>query len=328
MQKYYFKILKKNSYKYSILSMLLVLYSCSAIEATDISNNEINTIIPIEESILTSNIVNFKWSVIENADEYHIQVVSPSFDNSLEFALDSIISETSINFSLNPNQYQWRVKALNNISETNYSSPINFQVDEVVQLTDQTVILNFPDDEVYLNSIQNNFTWENLAHSDYYLYQLVKGNEFSNDVIEQNTTENNFYLLNTSQLDDDVYTWKVKGINSFSETPFSFRKFFFDTVIPNTPILLSPNDNETSTSDVTFKWNLGVDQGNIHSPVTSVIEVSISSDFNTLFDSINVSNNEIDFSFSTTGVFYWRVKAFDEAGNISFYSNPRIITIE
>lgn len=331
MQKYYSRILRKNS-NFLLLSTIIIilLYSCSEIISEDISEEQVTSILPSQDNVITTNTVNFKWSAVDGADEYQIQVAKPNFTNPIEYTIDSLITETEISFALSPNNYQWRVRALNNISETVYTNPIDFEVDEIIELTGQTVILNTPQNEVYVNSIQANFTWEYLSAADSYLFQLVRGDEFSNTIIEQNTTTNNFYLTTTQNLVEDRYTWKVRAKNSFSETSFSFKKFYFDKTLPNTPTLSNPSNNNTSTINTTvnFSWNLGVDGGNIHAPITNVLEIATANDFNTLFASVETDNNQLDYTFTTIGSFYWRVKAYDSAGNVGIYSIARQITIE
>lgn len=331
MQKYYSKILRKNS-NFLLLSTIIIIlsYSCSEIISEDISDEQITSILPNQDNVITTNTVNFKWSTVDGADEYQIQVAKPNFTNPIEYTIDSLITNTEISFALSPNNYQWRVRALNNISETIYTNSIDFEVDEIIELTDQTVILNTPQNEVYVNSIQANFTWEYLSAADSYLFQLVRGDEFSNTIIEQNTTTNNFYLTTTQNLVEDRYTWKVRAKNSFSETSFSFKKFYFDKTLPNTPTLSNPSNNNTSTvsTNINFSWNLGVDGGDIHAPITNVLEIATVNNFNTLFASVETENNQLDYTFTTIGSFYWRVKAYDSAGNVGLYSTVRQIIIE
>lgn len=328
MQNYYFKTLKKYSNILGFCFLATILVQCKSIIAEDISSEQISTILPTQDNVITSNSVNFKWTDVGFADQYQIQIVTPTFTSPTAYIIDSLVVSTDIDFTLTPNDYQWRVKALNNISETTYTEAVDFTVDEVIELTNQIVVLNTPINNVYLNSIQLNFTWDYLSAADSYLFQLVKGDEFSNDIIEQVTTTNNFYLPTTQTLEDDHYTWKVRATNSFSETAFAFKKFSIDSTVPNTPVLLNPLDGDTSTLNTNFDWNTGVDLGNIQSPTTSILEISTTSDFNTLFDEVEITQTEYDYTFATTGLYYWRVYSFDEAGNVGEYSETREITIE
>lgn len=330
MQNYCFKILKKQTKLILFCSsILLSIYSCEDIIAEDISDKEIATIIPLQNDVLTSSTINFKWEEVEFTDEYRIQIAKPNFTNPTEFTIDSLVSVTNISFALDPSLYQWRIKALNNISETNYSNPIDFEVDVEIDLSSQSVSLNSPQDNIYLNSIQQNFTWNFLIAADNYTFQLVRGDEFSNIIIEQETLiVDNFYLPEETNLEEDQYTWKVKGINASSQTFFAFRKFNFDNTLPNIPTLLSPTNTETVSNDVDFSWNLGVDGGEIHAPITNVLEISTTSNFASLFDVVEITENQTSYNFTSTGIYYWRVNAKDEAGNIGLFSEVREITIE
>lgn len=330
MQSYYFKILKKHS-KFILLNciILLSIYSCEDIIAEDISNENMETIIPLQNDMLTSSSINFKWEEVEFTDQYRIQIAKPNFINPTEFTIDSLVTVTDISFALEPNFYQWRVKALNNISETNYSTPIDFEVDIEIDLSSQIVILNSPQDGVFLNSIQQNFTWEFLTAADTYTFQLVKGDETSNNIVDQETLiQDNFYLPSITDLEEENYTWKVQAVNATSQTFFEFRQFGLDKTAPNTPSVLSPENAETVNSEVDFSWNLGVDGGVINAPIKSVLEISITSNFVVLFYSVELETNQHNYTFPTTGTFYWRVKAFDEAGNIGLNSNVREIIVE
>lgn len=329
MQKYCFKILKR--YHKVVLLMVVIsfaLYSCSEIIAEDISDKEINTIIPIQDDVIASNSITFKWSELDDVDAYQIQIVKPSFTNPVAFVIDSLVTVTNISFELSPNNYQWRVRGINNISETAYSEPIGFEVDEVIELTDQIVILSTPEEDVYLNTIQSNFTWNLLSAADSYVFQIVKGDENSNTIIEQATPTNNFYLPTETGLTEDLYTWKVKAKNAFSETVFAFRKFHYDITLPNTPVLLSPDNQVTSSTSVEFSWNTGTDGGNVHAPLTNVLEIATTNSFGSLINTSELTENNLNYTFATTGTYYWRVKTFDQAGNVGTYSEIREIIIE
>jgi len=96
------------------------------------------------------------------------------------------------------------------------------------------------------------------------------------------------------------------------------------------PIILPKqfSDNVTSTSIVTFNWSNGSDTGNIQSAITNTIQVSPDINFNTLLISEDTLNNSYQYTFSETGIYYWRVKTADAAGNQSDTSILRTITIE
>ena len=303
-------------------------YHCTSIFTVDISEDNITPILPTSNALLTTNDVEFKWKEVDFADTYNLQIVSPNFNSPNIYVIDSTITVSDIHISLNPGRYQWRVKAINNISETQYSSPISFEVDENIDLSHQSVSLQVPLDSIYRKDIQINFSWQNLSFADYYIFQIVKGNIFSNDILFQNDVYSNSFNPPIQLTDESEYTWKVKGVNSVSESQFSTRTLFIDRTLPNVPILTSPDDNANLSPYVTFTFNIGVDPGNVHAPIHYYLEISMSNNFSTLYDSMTNNLDHIEYHFQSVGTYYWRVKSIDEAGNESDFSNIRTVNIQ
>ncbi len=325
MQELFFKTIKRVEV-ITIIGIALLFCSCDSIFEEDISNDTIKTIIPKQNDTLKKNIVNFRWNSVEGVVDYQLQIVNPSFNNIDEFVVDSLITELEIDLSLNPAEYQWRIRGINNGYETDFSEPINFVVDSITDLSNQSILLNFPEDNKYLNSISTTFSWNKHFSATSYLFQLVKAD--SNNIIEQSTTNNDFYTPVEQSIDEDKYKWKVKGINDFSETVFTERVVFIDKTSPNIPSLTSPDDNlEMTLLSVTFDWDLGVDGGNTHAPISRTLEISTEDNFATILFETELMVDTFNYTFGNTGTFYWRVKAIDSADNESNYSTVRKIVI-
>lgn len=90
----------------------------------DISNSQIELIAPANNvSFLTTDSINFSWESVTDAEMYTIQIATPDFDNATELIENTTQTETTFTISnLTANNYQWRVKASNSVSETNYST--------------------------------------------------------------------------------------------------------------------------------------------------------------------------------------------------------------
>ena len=163
-----------------------------------------------------------------------------------------------------------------------------------------------------------------------YSFVLAKKLSGEQTIFQQAEITSNSLNIDADLLDEDAeYLWKVKAVNTVSETPFSVRSVFIDTEVPNQPILSMPEDQATvSPSAVTFNWANGTDSGNIQSLITNTLEVSTDVDFNTVIHSASTTNNSYQYEFTANDTYYWRIKALDAANNVSDYSIVRSIVVE
>ena len=98
--------------------------------------------------------------------------------------------------------------------------------------------------------------------------------------------------------------------------------------------MVSPQDNFPATSnDVTLKWTKnGEDPGDVNSPVTAIVEISIGDTLFTIGPTTiietDIVEDSLQYTFPGAGDYWWRVLLVDEAGNLSpFYSYHRKLTI-
>jgi hypothetical protein len=316
----------KKANRIFIALLALVIYSCDDVFEEDISDDNIQTISPIEGSTIEGNTVQFSWLQLDGADDYRIQIVN---DNQAVI-LDSLATSPTFNYALNPGNYQWRVKGENFAYSTQYTFPINFSVAASDNLDNQNVILSTPSNNFYTNDTDIILTWQEIIGADYYDLDVLKITEGEETVLQQTNITNTSFNIPSEIFDEDAeYQWKIKAVNASSQTNFSERSFFLDMQAPNQPILVSPNDQETSSSfTVNFNWTNGTDMGNVQSVITTTIEISTDINFGSLLVSEDLQNNSYQYIFDVTGVYYWRVINFDEAGNIGDYSAVHTLTIE
>jgi hypothetical protein len=97
----------------------------------DISNEEVELLSPANNLIFsTTDTINFSWDIVADADNYVIQIASPSFANSTELLLNETVSSPKSSVSnLTARMYEWRVKATNADFETEYTTQ-SFTVEE------------------------------------------------------------------------------------------------------------------------------------------------------------------------------------------------------
>lgn len=301
--------------KLIIIVLAILTYSCEDILEEDISNDTVQVISPIKDAVIESNVVNFKWNTLNGADNYRIQV----FESNQILVLDSLTAKTNITLPLKAGNYMWRVRGENYAYQSIYSFPLNFSTTIPNDLTNQQVILSSPENEKFLNFINITFNWVTLENATSYSVRVINTSTGQEIFSKSNITETSV-TLDVANLTDGNYEWRVKAKNADSETKqYAARKFSLDTSKPNQPKNISPADNSTQSanSNITYTWSITNDAGTVKSPISYVIEFAADADFNSIIQTQNSNSTTLLQTFSTAGVYYWRVRAIDGAGNIS-----------
>ena len=114
-----------------IVGTLILIFSISCediLEVTDISDDTVQLLAPSDSSIVAQTNVTFSWSEVFEANQYHVQVATPNFENAAQIVFDSVVAldstflGTRITKTLTDSEYEWRVKAMNSGYETDFSA--------------------------------------------------------------------------------------------------------------------------------------------------------------------------------------------------------------
>lgn len=312
-----------------------LLTSCNAIFEKDITGETPEIYLPSNNDTIYSNQVHFKWVEMEGASFYNLQVVQPSFNNIESFVLDSNINGEEFYQVLNPGHYQYRLRGENGGYHSEYAGPFTIYLDSVTDLGGQVVSLISPADGIYINGTDDiTVSWQNLFAAENYEYILKVGDDFaSGSILDQNLSVATLsYLVSAGQFDvEGTYFWGIKGTNLTGGTPYSSRLINVDLTLPNDPELISPDHEAIFAVDeeITLRWTTGTDPGTVHAPVSSVVEISASESFIDYDEFTGITGDSLVHSFSSSGSYWWRVKAVDEAGNQSeYYSVANELVIE
>ncbi|MBS1509218.1 MAG: hypothetical protein JST86_00140 [Bacteroidetes bacterium] len=116
--------MKKAAYNYGcslmVAGLLFCMSGCKELTEPILSDKQIYIIAPKDSLVTTTAVNTFAWEGLDGATAYQLQIVSPKFDSVARFVTDSVFSRNQISFTLTPGKYQWRVRALNNSSQTSY----------------------------------------------------------------------------------------------------------------------------------------------------------------------------------------------------------------
>lgn len=196
--------------------------------------------------------------------------------------------------------------------------------------------LLFPGNNTALNYTRPIFQWNNNSenHENYTLY-VSKKYDFSEEHINisLNSSTSTYNTTDEKALSEGLWYWKVVANNSQKTNSSEIWSFIVDITPPLSVNLNSPaNDYVSDSNTVIFTWYQTTDNTTNTSEVSNVkcyqLQVDDSQDFSSPLVDENTSNNAtLSLTEIVTGKLYWRVCAWDNAGNSGNWSETRTFTI-
>lgn len=301
-----------------ILSLLLVFCSCEEILLEeDISTSTVELLTPGENAVIESSTISFRWSEVEAATAYQLQIATPGFAAPQQFITDITTEENVYSAELQEGDYEWRVRATNSGYNTAFSTAA-FSVESTGEFSDQKLNLFSPSNDFLSNKNNITLNWGEIEGATLYRIQIVQNGQV---VQEKTTTETDLDVT----FPEGQSTWRIRAENEAENTLFSERGIFVDSVEPETPQLLKPTDKaDLTVPTVIFEWN--------RSSIAGSEEIDSIFIFRNLKLSDLVSKDRVTTSYTTTldreKTYYWFMRSYDAAGNIGDRSEVFSFTIE
>jgi hypothetical protein len=303
---------------------ILFFSSCTAIIEPNISNRAVIPEAPGDGYQSVSYTMNFWWDPVGDALTYHLQVVTPSFNNPGGLALDTVVKKNTFAVNLKPGSYQWRVMAVNGSSQTPYSTPKGFTI-LASSIKQQSVQLTSPANNTLTNQGSLIFAWGNLYGATKYQLQMDTNNFLDTTKLVYNQTIP-AQQVTFSFPKDQVYQWRVRAQNDTAKALWSaVNTLTYDHTPPARVSIVAPANNQTLPLPVSLQWNAAA----------SAVKYKLyafKGDSTTVYSAIfPVSLNTTSYSFSagsTGDRVYWRVTAIDAAGNESQPSGLRSFLLQ
>ncbi|RYD54583.1 MAG: hypothetical protein EOP56_18840 [Sphingobacteriales bacterium] len=301
----------KNLNYYSFILFLFLFASCKDIIEQDVTHAKMNVLSPANNLVSNSYDITFWWDKVEGAQKYRLQIVKPAFDSLEKIAVDTLISETKIQYSLFPGRYQWRIRVENGSS----SSPFivrNIKVDTNLVLTGQNFTVDYPLDQTYSGKTVLAFSWQSYPFADIYEYALLDSN---NVPIKSKKTSG---ISITDTIAEGKYNWRVRGINSGNNTTTLFsitRSFYIDITSPSFSTNPEPIDLSSVSNPITLSW---LHANDIYAD--SIIIASDSNFTNTIQRHYIVGSSIALQPLTIGNTYFWKIKSRDKAGNWSAFS--------
>jgi hypothetical protein len=302
--------------------LILAAYSCSELQEPSLDAEIIEVFIP-RDSLRTDILSQeFYWYELRGAMNYHFQIAQPSFKYINRLLKDTIMEGTRIKVSLPPGEYEWRVRAFNNSSATDFTLHKLF-IDSIININNQELLLSAPLDEDTSNNLSATFKWQSLFGADSYRFEIATSSDFSAFIYSQVVKENRLnYMLDN----EGSYNWRVRAQNNGSTSLYSQRSFFIDTTAPFSPLLSLPIPGATynAGTNITFQWESFRGAG---ASIKDSVLIASDSLFTQVVVNKELATDSLQVSNLQSGQYYWKVKSVDGAGNQSPYSEVFNLTV-
>ena len=304
----------KNKFFISVVMVIAFsfLYSCKDFIEADLAKKSITLLAPANNIVSSSSSQTFWWEELKGAENYNLQIVKPNFSSIQQFVLDTTVTNNRFSYSLMPGVYQWRVRAMNNSSNTAYVI-YNLTIDSTLNLSNQWVILTSPIDNYSSGNLSQTFNWQTLVNADSYLFQILSSGSIIFSQANNTTTTNYTFLA------EGTYQWRVLAQNnvSTSSPTNSTRNIIIDNTSPTAPILTFPAANDTASNPVNLVWT-----SDISATMDSVF-IYADTNLTTLVISVLTTDTNYTFNGTIGQDYFWRVRSRDAAGNWSPYATRR-----
>ena len=294
-----------------IFSITILLYACKAIIEPSINNREIVPLAPGDQTKSASYAINFWWEPVEDALTYNLQIVRPDFNNITALVSDTVIRSNKFTLNLKPGQYQWRVRALNGSSQTQFSQVKSFTI-LLSSIKGQSVQLKTPPNNFITNQPTVGLEWSDLYGATKYFLQ-IDTNNFANDsvmVYKQAIPGQQFTFTFPK---DQIYQWRVRAENDTAKADWSsVHTMSYDHTPPGPVTIVAPANNQQVNTPVSLLWNTVVSATRYKLYIFKSDSVTA---YNGSFPT-TLTSSSFNFTGATLGErVVWKVSAVDAAGN-------------
>ncbi|MDB2385396.1 M12 family metallo-peptidase [Polaribacter sp.] len=185
------------------------------------------------------------------------------FSETVTFSVTGLPDQVTVAFSpesINTDgAVEMKLSNLNGLTSQNYqmvvtatSNTVTQTVDEELNITDEiadVVSLTSPENDASETSVATSFSWEKSDNASSYSIEIATDEDFTTIITQETSTLNTYIATNLQQ--GTMYFWRVKALNTCSESDFS-EVFSFTTETCEVCVSVANTDFDTSTTFVSF----------------------------------------------------------------------------
>ncbi|NUO80180.1 SUMF1/EgtB/PvdO family nonheme iron enzyme [candidate division KSB1 bacterium] len=287
---------------------------------------------PQNGAALNDNTPTLSWQAVPQADRYRLQISADAQFFTLLLEQDNIASLAhTVTEPLADGLYYWRVQPRDQSGQwLNWSSAFRFTI--ITSAPDAPILL-MPNNNAFTNVNTPTYDWSSVANAteyhlqvsasaDFSVLRLDKWSHGSAYVDARWVQEDRGSYLEYPRLPDGTYYWRVQAKNIAGSVGEWSPVWSFTVVSPAllAPSLLTPTAEQAIAASIpSFTW--------IAQDLARTYELQVSSSL--AFDNLVVQQRNL-FAANYThnqplqnGRYYWRVRAFDQAGTASLWSETR-----
>lgn len=112
--------MKYSHFRHFLFTILVmfILSSCDDFFEKDISDKIIQVVCPTDSAELSANKISFVWNEEDGVENYHVIIVSPSFNYIQSYVCDTILTDYKFELELPFGDYQWSIQGKNSAYES------------------------------------------------------------------------------------------------------------------------------------------------------------------------------------------------------------------
>ena len=300
------------------MGLLLLLGGCNVLFEDDLTEKKVVILSPPNNYISNVQTQEFVWEAMVEADSYRVQIVADSFEYITRYVIDTIVNANRITLTLLPDNYEWRVIALNTATQSDYDD-YTLTIVQDTSLSGQVVNAIFPaqNDLYYTDSVA--FFWDVLLYAQNYQLQVATHPSFNSQLIRQDLVTPNDYAYIVDGLGTGTFYWRIRAMrDNIDTTAWTAAKQFS---IDAAPKLQSPSNNSTQSLPLNLSWtsasNLVRDSLYIYYNSETQPFIRIGTTANSYFF------NAVDTVGRGAGDYYWELRSLSNTGILSSYSGYR-----
>ena len=309
------------------IAMLIVVACKKDFIVQDISKKSITVNAPANNTVTSSNAITFWWELLDGAEQYNIQLVKPNFNNIVTLVTDTNVTSNKLNLTLQPGDYQWRIRAFNAGHTTAYQV-FTLKIDSSGNLTNQLILPISPLNGFLTRNKQLNFSWNPLSSATSYSVEISLNNSVVNYSVVN--TSNYTYSFNVTSAANYTCSWRVRAINANSISQYNSPQTFTLDLLPPTAVSSPtyPASNPIIKDTTELRWikasDTQYDSLFIYTDAAFVnlVRTTTVSVNKLKINLINTSNPLPAGTTSATAIpYWWRLKSVDNVGNTTGFSS-------